>query len=83
MRWCSDPVQRIVLSAPVPEGGLLGPAADLVDHRVGEPDGVEVVHHHGRMTKWGRQGAGVAAPKLGITARERLTERDERGCGLD
>jgi hypothetical protein len=28
------------LRAPMPEGGLLGPTADLVDHRVGQPDGV-------------------------------------------
>jgi hypothetical protein len=28
------------------KGDLLGPAACLVDHRVGESDGVEVVHDH-------------------------------------
>jgi hypothetical protein len=48
----------------MPQGGLLGPPADLVDHRVGQPDGVEVVHHHRRMTEWGRQGAGIAAPRV-------------------
>jgi hypothetical protein len=50
-------VQRIVLAASVTEGGLLGPPADLVDHHVGQPDGVEVVDDHGRMAKRGRQGA--------------------------
>jgi hypothetical protein len=44
------------------QGGLLHALADLVDHRVGEPDGVEVVHDHGRMTEWGHQGAGIPAP---------------------
>ena len=39
----ADPVQRIALATPMPEGGLLGPPADLVDHCVGQPDGVEVV----------------------------------------
>jgi hypothetical protein len=46
----------------MPEGGLLGAASDLVDHHVGQPDGVEVVHHHGRVAKRGDQGAGVPAP---------------------
>ena len=50
------------LAAPMPEGGLLGPPADLVDHRVGQPDGVEVVHHHGGVAKRGDQRAGIAAP---------------------
>jgi hypothetical protein len=39
----------------MPEGGLLHAAADLVDHRVGQPDGVEVVHDHGRVAKGLRQ----------------------------
>jgi hypothetical protein len=46
----------------MPEGGLLGAAADLVDHHVGQPDGVEMVHHHGRVAKRGDQRAGVPAP---------------------
>jgi hypothetical protein len=46
----------------MPQGGLLGSAADLVDHHVGEPDGVEVVHHHGGMAEPGDQRAGRATP---------------------
>src|SRR6266567_2306667 len=34
----ADAVQRIAFASPVPEGGLLGPPADLVDHQVGQPD---------------------------------------------
>jgi hypothetical protein len=40
----ADAVQRIALAAPVTQGHLLGPAADLINHQVGQPDGVEVVH---------------------------------------
>jgi hypothetical protein len=43
--------QRIALASPMAEGGLLGPPADLVDHRVGQPDGVEVVHDHPGVAK--------------------------------
>jgi hypothetical protein len=46
----------------MPQGGLLGPPADLVDHDVGQPDGVEVVHHHGGVPKWVGQRAGIATP---------------------
>jgi hypothetical protein len=46
----------------MPQGGLLGPPPDLVDGRVGQLDGVEVVHHHPGVTKRGDQGAGVPAP---------------------
>jgi hypothetical protein len=41
----ADAVQRIGRAASMPEGGLLGPSADLIDHRVGQLDGVEVIHH--------------------------------------
>jgi hypothetical protein len=58
----ADPVQRIVLAAAVTEEGLLGPPADLIDHRVGQLDGVEVVHDHPGVAQQGDQGAGVAAP---------------------
>jgi hypothetical protein len=52
----ADAVQRIALAAPMPEGALLHPTADLIDHRVGQPNGVEVVHDHSRMAKRGDQG---------------------------
>jgi hypothetical protein len=58
----ADAVQRIRLTTPVAEGDLLHTAPSLVDHRVGQPDGVEVVHHHGRMAKRGHQGAGIPTP---------------------
>jgi hypothetical protein len=51
-----------MLAAPMPEGGLLGPAADLVDHRVGQLDGVEVIDDHGGVAKRCHQRAGVAPP---------------------
>jgi hypothetical protein len=53
-----------MLAATMAEGGLLHAAADLVDHDIGEPDGVEVVHHHGRMPKRGDQRAGIPAPGI-------------------
>jgi hypothetical protein len=58
----ADAVQRVVGAAPVPERGLLGPSADLVDHRVGQPDGVEVVDHDGGVPKRDEQRAGIPAP---------------------
>jgi hypothetical protein len=59
----ANAVQRIMRAAPVAQGDLLGAAADLVDHRVGQPDSMEVVHH-GRMTQWGHQGAGIPPPRV-------------------
>jgi hypothetical protein len=50
----ADVVQRIWFAAPVAEGGLLHAASDLIHHRVGQLDGVEVVHDRGRMAKRGR-----------------------------
>jgi hypothetical protein len=44
------------------EGGLLGASADLVDHGIGEPDGMKVIHDGGGVAKWSRQGAGILAP---------------------
>src|SRR5215218_10774048 len=58
----ANTVQRVTLAAAVAEGGLLDPSADLVDHQVGQPDGVEVVHDHPGMGKRCDQGAGVATP---------------------
>jgi hypothetical protein len=58
----ADPVQRVTLAAAVAEGGLLDPSADLVDHGVGQLDGVEVVHDHPGVGKRCDQGAGVATP---------------------
>ncbi|MET3722083.1 hypothetical protein ABIB27_003961 [Arthrobacter sp. UYEF21] len=42
-RGPADPVERIYLTAPVPEGVLLDPAADLIDHCGSEYDDVERV----------------------------------------
>jgi hypothetical protein len=58
----ADAVQRITLATPMAQGGLLGPAADLINHRVGQLDGVEVVYDYPGMTQRGDQGAGIAAP---------------------
>jgi hypothetical protein len=44
------------------EGGLLDPAADLIDHRVGQLDGVEVVHDHPGVAERCDQRVGVPAP---------------------
>jgi hypothetical protein len=46
------------------EGGLLGPATDLVDHGIGQPDGMKVIDDGGGVAKWGRHGAGIAAPGI-------------------
>jgi hypothetical protein len=46
----------------MPEGGLLGPPADLADHGIGEPDGVEVVDHHPGVAEPRHQRARVATP---------------------
>jgi hypothetical protein len=43
-----DPVERIVLAAPMAECRLLH-AADVVDRRVRETDGVEVVNDDRRV----------------------------------
>jgi hypothetical protein len=37
----ADAVQRIALVAPMPQGSLLGPPADLINHGVGQLDGME------------------------------------------
>jgi hypothetical protein len=58
----ADAIQRIAFAAPVAQGGLLGPSASLVDHGVGQPDGVEMIHDHPGMAKGDDQGAGIAAP---------------------
>jgi len=44
------------------QGGLLHATTDLIDHRVGQPDGVEVVHHHPGMPKRGHQRVRIATP---------------------
>ena len=46
----------------MPQSRLLHAAADLVNHHIGQLDGVEVVHHHGGMAKRRQQRAGVPAP---------------------
>jgi hypothetical protein len=46
----------------VAQGGLLGPPADLVDRRVGQLDGVEVVYDDGGVAERCDQGAGIPAP---------------------
>jgi hypothetical protein len=60
----ADAVQRVMLAASKTERGLLDPTADLVDHDVGQPDGVEVVHHHGGVGKRDDQRACLAAPRI-------------------
>jgi hypothetical protein len=40
-----------MLAAAVAQGGLLGPPADLVDRRVGQLDGVEVIHDQPGVTQ--------------------------------
>jgi hypothetical protein len=58
----ADAVQRIWLATPVAEGGLLGPPSSLINHQVGQPDGVEVVHDHPGVAQRGDQGAGIPTP---------------------
>ena len=73
-------VQRIWLAASMPQGGLLGPPADLVDHRVGQLDGVEVVHHHPGVAKRCHQRAGVAAPGVQATVPMPASQSWVRAC---
>jgi hypothetical protein len=49
------------------EGDLLYLSACLVGHRVGQPDSVDVVPHHGDMAERRDQRAGVPA-RLGSNA---------------
>jgi hypothetical protein len=46
------------------EGDLLYLSACLVGHRVGQPDSVDVVPHHGDMAERRDQRAGVPAPRV-------------------
>jgi hypothetical protein len=45
----ADLIERVVLVAPVPQGALLGPAADLIDYLGAELDDVEGVEHGNRV----------------------------------
>ena len=47
-------------------GGLLHTPACLVGHRVGQPDGVEVVPHHGEWPSGAI--SALAYPRLGSSA---------------
>ena len=44
-----DPVERVALAPAVPRGGLLDPAADLVDALGAQGDDVEDVEHGGGL----------------------------------
>ncbi len=81
----ADGVQRVTLVATVPEGLLLDAAADVVDHRVGQLDGVEVIDdqrgvsqmhaHGGRVpTELGRE----LAAANGVEHTDDLVERITR-----
>jgi hypothetical protein len=54
-----DPVERVSLAVPVPEAGLLGAAADLVERGVGQADDVEVVDHQAGVGQPGGDRGGV------------------------
>lgn len=43
----ADPLQRVALAPSMPERVVLDSAADVIDLPVGQPDGMEVVHHQG------------------------------------
>ena len=55
----ADPVERVVLATAVSGGGMLGPAADLVERRVGQADHVEVIDHQPRVGQPDSDGGGV------------------------
>jgi hypothetical protein len=46
--------------AAVAERGALGAPADVIESRIGELDGVEVVHGHGDVGEDGRDASQVA-----------------------
>jgi hypothetical protein len=43
---------------------MLGPPPSLVDHHIGQLDGVEVVHDDGGMAKRCDQRTGIPAPRV-------------------
>lgn len=69
----ADPVEGVALAAPVTERVVLDAAADVVDCRVGQGDGMEVIDHHGRMAEVGEQSVGVTAVRV----------QGHRGHGLE
>ena len=51
----TDPIQRVVAPAPMAEHSLVHPPSHLVERRVRQADGVEVVHDHHRVGQAGGQ----------------------------
>jgi len=67
----ADPVERVTPAAAVPGGGLVDPAADLIDRVRAEPDDVEGVHDRG--------GVGEVVIDGVLVAVERVQGRDLDG----
>jgi hypothetical protein len=57
----ADPVERVVLAAPVAGGGLLHAAADLIGGRVGDTDHMEVIDYQAGIgqSRGHRRGIGL------------------------
>ena len=76
----ADPIQRIVLAAPVAERRLLDTAADVIDRRVREADGVEVIDHDRRVGEPVGEAGGVAAERVDDRDLDLVTPRRRLGA---
>lgn len=71
----ADAVERVVLAAPVAEGLVGGAPADLIERRVGQADGVEVIDHQVRVWEPVGDAAGVAGVGIERHRRDRGAPR--------
>jgi hypothetical protein len=71
----ADPVERIGFPAPMAEGVVLDPAADLVDAPVGQGDDVEAVRHQGRVGDTGGEGVPVSSERVDRGHRDLIPPR--------
>ena len=55
----ADPIERVSLVAAVPETGLPGAGADLVERGVGQTDDVEVIDHQAGLGQPGAHRGGI------------------------
>lgn len=60
----ADPAERVTAAAAVPGGGLVDPAADLIDRERAEPDDVEGVHDRGGVGEVVTDGACVVVERV-------------------
>jgi hypothetical protein len=76
----AGPVERIVLVAPVAEGLVLDPAANLIETLVGQLDQVERVRDLGRPGQHGVEGEPPRAGQVQDRPVDPLAPRGRPGC---